>query len=180
MVSLVQEELNIVPQIGEQRTIQYKWGTKRIIWYQCPKCEKSRWIQLQTTKEENFTGYCEKCCRKYRSTLGWRKKKPAKFKLKNGYIYIRVYPEDEFHQMAGSNGYVFEHRLVVAKNLGRCLKRSEIIHHINGKKDDNRINNLQVTSGRKHQQITILESWIKYLEDLLIKNKISFSGNNGK
>ena len=66
----------------------------------------------------------------------------------DGYILILVPPENP---MAGWNGrYVFEHRLVMAKHLGRPLLSSEIVHHRNGIKTDNRLQNLVLTTRSDH------------------------------
>ena len=55
----------------------------------------------------------------------------GRFKIK----YVRC-PE-EFKPMARKDGYIMEHRLIVARRLGCCLKRSEVVHH----KDHNPENN---------------------------------------
>jgi len=65
--------------------------------------------------------------------------KGGKTKHNKGYVYI--YSPD--HPYA-TNGYVFEHRLVMEAYIGRPLLPTEVVHHINGIKDDNRIGNLML------------------------------------
>ena len=63
-----------------------------------------------------------------------------------GYVYIRA-PD---HPCAGKDGYVAEHRLVMEAHLGRYLQASEVVHHINGVKNDNRIENLELKDFGEH------------------------------
>lgn len=63
----------------------------------------------------------------------------------HGYMKIRI-PN---HPFADNGGYVKEHRAVIEKAIGRYLKSKEIVHHINGIKLDNRIENLILFPNRK-------------------------------
>lgn len=67
--------------------------------------------------------------------------------LENGYIRIWLDPGDPMAPMRDRTGQVAEHRLVMARHLGRCLERHETVHHINGNRGDNRIDNLQLRVG---------------------------------
>jgi hypothetical protein len=56
------------------------------------------------------------------------------------YGYISIYSPD--HPNRTKQNRVKEHRLVMEKYIGRYLTRREVVHHINGIRDDNRIENL--------------------------------------
>ena len=62
-------------------------------------------------------------------------------RCKGSYGYILVY--SPYHPFS-CYGYVREHRLVMEAHLGRHLLPTEIVHHINGINDDNRIENLML------------------------------------
>ena len=63
--------------------------------------------------------------------------KGGKVKHSKGYVYISVFRD-------GKQKYVFEHVLVMERILGRRLLDSENVHHLNGLKDDNRPENLEL------------------------------------
>ncbi|MCY8243526.1 homing endonuclease associated repeat-containing protein [Bacillus haynesii] len=69
----------------------------------------------------------------------------------NEYGYIEVWKPE--HPNADSKGYVKEHRLVMSDYLGRPLFPWEDVHHKNGIKTDNRIENLEVLSKGDHSAL---------------------------
>jgi hypothetical protein len=63
---------------------------------------------------------------------------------------VLVEANDPYFTMSAENtrkwgrGYVLEHRLVMARSLGRPLAPAERVHHRNGKREDNQIENLEL------------------------------------
>lgn len=159
-----------MPEIGD-----IKSGGKAIqrrIYLACPQCGKERWVALPSTKRPDYTGLCHQCNASVCG--GSRVKKGYRGKHSDGYVLIKLQPDDFFYPMTGKDGYVLEHRLVMAQSLGRCLHSWEIVHHkgirCKGIKNrsDNLRDNLQLVSDDKHKQISILEAIIQRLK---VENK---------
>jgi len=124
---------------------------RAFIWHACEICGETQWVALLfgTPIYKN----CESCRRKYyKGRSGdkhplWR---GGRSLTRNGYILVFLHKEDFFRPMANSKGYVMEHRLIMAKHLGRLLQVWEVVHHINEIKDDNRLENLQLATASEH------------------------------
>lgn len=69
------------------------------------------------------------------------------FTISNGYRLIYA-PE---HHDANSKGYAREHRMVVEQDLGRQLNDDEVVHHKDGNKSNNSLDNLEVMTVKQHK-----------------------------
>ena len=110
---------------------------------------------LGSTSIARVVGYSEAHVRKIVSTAGIsrplgspesiRPKRPINFAYKpkvGGYILARF-----------GRARVWEHRMIASKMLGRSLRRDEVVHHKNGKRHDNRPENLEVLTVSEHRKM---------------------------
>lgn len=172
-------------QIGEIKKANQigKIGTHSYVWHACVDCGKERWVWL--LRGEPLSTRCHLCgnnteshkTRLRNNSIGEKsvRWKGGRQKTTSGYIEVLLYPDDFFFSMTRNHRYIAEHRLVMAKHLGRCLHSWEIVHHKNGIKDDNRLENLQLIGEGQHRGITILEAKLdrqsQQLEELREQNK---------
>ena len=80
-------------------------------------------------------------------------------KLDSGYVLI--YNPD--HPYSEGTGHIYEHRLVMEAHIGRYLTKEEVIHHIDGDKENNKIENLMLFKNnsdhlRYHKKIRDLKN----------------------
>jgi len=108
------------------------------------RAEKDLCFSCGIKKRKIHTGTGEKC-------WNWRGGKIEH----SGYILEYVPENDFFYPMGRTSkglrgSYVPEHRLIMARKLGRLLHRWEQIHHVNGDTRDNRIQNLLLRDATSH------------------------------
>jgi len=125
-------------EVRRAKELGYK-GEGSYVWIACPDCNKERWVQ------------CSRIHRRCHSCAGRARRNPNhKYTNPDGFVIRWVSPENPYRPMTNTLGYTSEHRLIMAQHLGRCLETTEVVHHINHIRDDNRIENLIIMTAKEH------------------------------
>lgn len=121
------------------------------------KCDCGTFVEYSTSQLNKYTS-----CGCYQQG---NKRYKHKDKVITGNGYITIYKPD--HPRANkSTGRILEHTFIMEQKLGRYLLPNENVHHINGVRDDNRIENLELwfTSQPCGQRV---EDKIKWAKEIL-------------
>ncbi len=133
-------------EIGRDRSRHY-------IWVACSCCGGYRWSAIIKGKPESLR--CRDCYAKELTGSSSHHWKGGKIHTQDGYVMVSLYPDDSLYLLgskpkkSGASACL-EHRLVMARHMGRMLYSWEVVHHKNGVRDDNRIENLELTTNKEH------------------------------
>jgi len=142
------------------KILKLKYGKRAYL--KCDSCdlEFPRSFSRVNIHKNHFCSF--KCCcanKEFRSGVNHGRWKGGRVKV-HGYVYI-LKPD---HPFCNKQGYFLEHRLVMEKSIGRYLTPKEVVHHVNGIKDDNREENLTLFKNQSEHH--------RYLH-LIFSNKLS-------
>ena len=147
--------------------------TRRFVFIFCGKCKTFRYVNFHNLIKQMRKPFYTGCCKDCVDNMSWLEQgraRPIRRKPVRGYIKIYM-PEDP---MADKRGEVYEHRLVMSKIIERPLKNWEIVHHINGIRDDNSPKNLELypKNSKNHLVMDLMRRRINKLESLLNHHNI--------
>ena len=136
-----------------KRRENYTKSDKRHKYNSCPLCGKNKYYKSTTCVS----------CRKQKSLFPRGEQNPCwkggRRKHTNGYVEILMPPS------SGRSIYILEHRYIWEKAFGP-IPKGIILHHLNGDKTDNRLENLCALRRNEHSPKLILEPFRKRINEL--------------
>ena len=157
-IVLIQQRLSNVKyedtKSGKELGFTASRAKKRFAWRICQTCGEGKWVTITS-----FRPKCRHCTSKEtRQRIGpllcgskasnWH----GGTYIEYGYRLVWVDKDDPYYCMRRPpKHYVLEHRLIMARKLGRPLESWERVHHIDGNKLNNNELNLELTTSSKHR-----------------------------
>ena len=120
----------------------------------CPKCGTDK--DLISYKYSKFFGYCKSCMYSERNGCKYKDAEIVRIIDKFGYVRLRGKSTRTMpnYQKLGPTGGIYEHHQVWYENTGHIVDTTkEVVHHKNGIKTDNRIENLELLSIHDHNKL---------------------------
>ncbi len=117
-----------------------KWGK----WFECSRCSIQFYVGHRNVSQRK-TKLCDKCVTiaKTERIIAQNKANTGEFTLsQKGYKYVS--------DPTQKHGYKFLHRKVMEGALGRELTKEDVVHHIDGDKSNNELENLHLTTRTGH------------------------------
>jgi len=139
--------MEVLGQVKTAKELNRKGHIRKYILSACYECGKERWVPFVNNSPSYFI--CNSCNKKLNKNGRWLGGQTIGY----GYKYIKLTSDNFFFSMTDAENYVPEHRLVMAKSLGRCLWDWEVVHHINANRMDNRLENLLLLTQSEHAQL---------------------------
>jgi len=145
-------------------------GTRNIKWYAKCDCGITK-IYIGSSIKYGNTKSCG-CLRDEKKRERKGKNNPV---WKGGRItdkskgYVRILKPN--HPNRDQKGYVKEHIYIMSKHLGRKIEKDEIVHHLNGIKGDNSIENLELCTFKSHPPGQRVEDMVLFCKEILYKYK---------
>jgi hypothetical protein len=158
--------------------------TKTLTHWKCDHCG----IEFSKVRNGKYNtdskSYCKKCidtigANKLASLAGYDSKVKNQFEPNVGKIiigkdgYPEIYIGKSYPYRPGGYRSIREHVYVMETHLKRRLKKGEVVHHIDGDKTNNHIENLFLTSTEEHNKIHACSE--KLIFELLKKNIVFFN-----
>lgn len=152
---------------SEPVTMKMYGSLKPCLQVRCLGCDQLRWYPMSTLRAWMKKGYFSGRCRKCQVTDAGHRRRCITSRYgpdsgrgrrvnSGGYVELRLAQISDaelplFDALRGKSNFVFEHRWVVSKALGRALTSEEFVDHMDGDKQNNDLSNLRLYYSGKNE-----------------------------